>query len=464
MRFKLQVLHASTKFADEVNIPALGKVVSSQLIDHVLDTTGAREIRSRKLSAAFCIWFCIALNLFSDEPYQHVLSKLVKGVRYIWPDPNLKLPVKSALCAARYRLGVKPVVELFHQTSKPLADLSVAGAFLFGLQLMAIDGSTEDLADTPENVAYFGRPGSARGKSAFPQAQIVYLSECCTHVITDAGIWPVHTCERVGGRRLLRSVHRGMLVMIDIGFFSYLMAEKIVHERDAHLLARVGAHMLLEPVEILQDGSYTAYIYPSDYHRRKAGERMLVRVIEYTISDPQRPGYGVIHRLVTSLLNPEQAPALDLVCAYHERWEIEIAIDEIDTHQRDMGTPLRSRKPQGVIQEFYALLIAFNAICALRLQAALFAGVDPDRISFVVTLRKLCESVDQFQQTNHKQHPLLFERLLQDIGREKLSPRRNRSNPRVVKRKMSNFLLKRDQHRQWLQPTTNFRDAILLVK
>jgi len=190
---------------------------------------------------------------------------------------------------------------------------------------------------------------------------------------------------------------------------------------------------------------------------------MLVRVIEYTISDPQRPGYGVIHRLVTSLMNPEQAPALDLACAYHERWEIEIAIDEIDTHQRDVGTPLRSRKSQGVIQEFYALLIAFNAICALRLQAALFAGVDPDRISFVVTLRKLGESVDQFQQTNHKQHPLLFERLLQDIVREKLSPRRNRSNPRVVKRKMSNFLLKRDHHRQWLQPTTNFRDAILLV-
>jgi hypothetical protein len=159
------------------------------------------------------------------------------------------------LCAARYRLGVKPVVELFHQTSKPLADLSVAGAFLFGLRLMAIDGTTEDLADTPENAAYFGRPGSARGKSAFPQAQIVYLSECCTHVITDAGIWPVHTCERVGGVRLLRSVHSGMLVMIDIGFFSYLMVEKITRERGAHFLARVGAHMLLEPVEILHDGT-----------------------------------------------------------------------------------------------------------------------------------------------------------------------------------------------------------------
>jgi hypothetical protein len=464
MRFKLQVLDAAAQFADEVNIATLSKVITPRLIDKVVDHTGRREQRRRKLSAGFCIWFCIALNLFADEPYQHVLSKLVKGLRYIWRHPNLKLPVKSALCTARYRLGVAPMVELFHQTAKPLADLSVAGAYLFGLRLMAIDGATETLADTPENVACFGRHTTARGASAFPQAQIVYLSECCTHAIVDAGIWPLHTSERVGGLRLLRSVEPGMLVMIDIGFFSYDMVHNILFIRGAHVLARVGAHMMLKPVTRLNDGSYTAYIYPSDYRRRKAGERLLVRVIEYTVSDPNRPGYGIIHRLVTSLLNPDQAPALDLACAYHERWEIELAIDEMDTHQREAGAPLRSRKPLGVIQEFYALLIAFNAICALRLQAALFAGLDPDRISFVVTLRKLCESIDQFQQTAPRQRPWLFKRLLQDIANERLLPRRCRSNPRVVKRKMSNFLLKRDYHRQWPQPATGFRDAIQILK
>jgi hypothetical protein len=464
MRFKLQVLHASVQFAEKVNIPTLSKIISSRLIEQVLAQTGKREQRCRKISAAFCIWFCIALNLFSDEPYQHVLSKLIKGLRYIWPDPNLELPVKSALCAARYRLGVTPMVELFHQTAKPQADLGVAGAFLFGLRLMAIDGSTELLADTPENVAYFGRHTTGRGTSAFPQAQVVYLSECCTHAIVDAGIWPLHTSECVGGHRLLRSLEPGMLAMIDRGLFSYTMADRIVHKRGAHFLARVGAHVTLKPVEYLKDGSYTAYLYPSDYRRKKAGERMLVRVLGYTLSDPKRPGYGVIHRLVTSLMNPDQAPALDLIEAYHERWEIELAIDEMDTHQREAGVPLRSRKPLGVIQEFYALLIAFNAICALRLQAALFAGVDPDRISFVVTFRKLCESVDQFQQTSKAQRPLLLKRLLQDIADEKLPPRRRRINPRVVKRKMSNFLLKREQHRQWPQPATSFRDAIQLLK
>ena len=319
------------------------------------------------------------------------------------------------------------------------------------------------MADTPENVAVFGRHSGARGDSAFPKAQIVYLSECCTHVILDAGIWPLLTSERVGGLRLLRSVRPGMLVLIDRGFFSYLMVEKIIRERGAHVLARVSAHVTLKPVEHLKDGTYTAYIYPSDYRRKRAGERMLVRVIEYTLNDPQRPGHGVVHRLVTSLLDPDQYPALELICAYHERWEIEIAIDEMNTHQRQLGTPLRSRKPLGVIQEFYALLVAFNAICSLRLQAAQFAGIDPDRISFVVTLRKLCESIDQFQQTAKKQRPLLFQRLLQDIASEMLPERRNRSNPRVVKRKMSNFLLKRDEHRFWLQPATDFRDAIALL-
>jgi hypothetical protein len=251
-----------------------------------------------------------------------------------------------------------------------------------------------------------------------------------------------------------------MLVTLDRGLISYEMADEIVNKRGAHFLARVSGLWTLKPVQYLPDGTYLAYIYPSDYRRRKAGEKMLVRVIPYTLKDPNRPGNGVVHRLITSLLDPQQAPALDLVCAYHERWEIEIAIDEIDTHQRDAATTFRSKTLTGVIQEFYALLVAYNAICSLRLKAAELDGVDPDRISFMVTLRALCDSIDQFQQTDPAQVPLLFERLLRDIAREKLPPRRNRSNPRVVKRLNQGFLIKRDQHRNWPQPSTTFRDAI----
>lgn len=464
MGFKLRVLKATTKFSCEVNIHAINQVVSPQLIDNILDNTGKREQRLRKLGAAAVVWFCIALNLYVEEPYQTVLDKLVKGLRYIWRDPNLKLPGKSALCAARQRLGAAPLVALYRQTAKPLADLSVAGAYRFGLRLMAIDGTVENLPDTPELVAHFGRHPGPRGDSAFPQAQIVYLTECCTRAVCDAGIWPIGSDERAGARRLLRSVSPGMLLLLDRGQACYDTLDLIVKQRDAHFLARVSAHWILKPATILPDGTYLAYIYPQDYRRKKAGERLLVRVITYTISDPDRPGYGLTHRLITSLLDPQVAPAHDLVCAYHERWEIEIAIDEIDTHQRQLAPTFRSRTVPGVIQEFYALLIAYNAICSVRLEAAQFAGVDPDRISFVVTLRKLCDSLDQFQQTAPQQLPQLVRRLLEDIARAKLPQRRNRSNPRVVKRKMSNFLVKRDHHRNWPQPNTTFREAIELVK
>jgi hypothetical protein len=164
---------------------------------------------------------------------------------------------------------------------------------------------------------------------------------------------------------------------------------------------------------------------------------------------------------VTTLLDPEAYPILDLICAYHERWEIEITLDEIDTHQRLLPGPLRSRKPVGVIQELYGLLIAHYIIRACMVQAAHQAQLDPDRLSFIGAVRVLRNALPEFQMTAPEQLPALYQRLLRDIARKRLPPRRLRSNPRVVKRKMSNFKLKRAEHRAWPQPTgRSFRVAI----
>jgi hypothetical protein len=187
----------------------------------------------------------------------------------------------------------------------------------------------------------------------------------------------------------------------------------------------------------------------------------LVRVIEYTLTDPHLPGYGEVHRLVTTLLDPEVYPILDLVCAYHERWEVEITIDEIDTHQRLLPGPLRSLKPVGVIQELYGLLIAHYILRALMHEAAQQTNLDPDRLSFVGAIKVLQKAVPEFQMTAPEQLPALYQRLLHDIARKRLPPRRLRSNPRVVKRKMSNFKLKRAEHLAWPQPSAHsFREAI----
>jgi hypothetical protein len=251
-----------------------------------------------------------------------------------------------------------------------------------------------------------------------------------------------------------------MLVMWDRGLHDYDMLIH-THQRGAHILSRLPAHVKPEIVQPLTDGSYLAYLRPSDYQRRKNGERLLVRVIEYTLTDPDLPGYGEIHRLVTTLLDPEAYPILDLICAYHERWEAEITIDEIDTHQRLSSGPLRSLKPVGVIQELYGLLIAHYIIRALMHEAAQQAHLDPDRLSFVGAVRVLQRAVPEFQMTAPQQLPALYQRLLRDMARKRLPKRRLRSNPRVVKRKMSNFKLKRAEHLTWPQPVTrSFREAI----
>jgi hypothetical protein len=177
--------------------------------------------RERKLTLMLTVWLVIALHLYPTVSIGGVLRKLARGLRFVWPDPSIRLPKDSALAYRRAQLGARPIVALFHQVCQPMATPQTRGAFLFGLRLMALDGTVEDVPDTPANAAYFGRHTSARGAGAFPQVQGVYLVECGTHAVIEAGFWPCHTSERVGGFRVLRALRRGMLVMWDRGFHDF---------------------------------------------------------------------------------------------------------------------------------------------------------------------------------------------------------------------------------------------------
>ncbi len=462
MGFRLREIEAESKFCREFSIDAMERVVPSGEVRAVLSDVGVSEQRERKLNMVVTVFIVICMGLYSHLSIGKVLQQLAKGLRYIWPDPEYAVAKDSAISYRRYQLGARPIVELFRRICRPIATEETPGAFLFGLRLMAIDGTTEDLADTPENNAVFGRPGSGRGESAFPQMRGVYLTECGTHTIVDAGFWPLETGERTGGFRMLRSLTAGMLVMWDRGFHDYDMVAD-ARKRGAHVLGRLPAHVKPRSILTLPDGSQLAYIYPSAPQRRRRGEHLLVRIITYTIKDPALPGYGETHRLLTTLLSHQLYPALDLACAYHERWEIELVIDEIDTHQRLAQGPLRSQKPVAVIQEAYGLLIAHFVIRFLMHEAACLAGIDPDRLSFTHALELVRNAVDQFQITAREQLDALYRRLLNDIANGRLPKRRIRSNPRVVKRKMSKFLKKRPEHKHWPQPQLPWQDAIVLI-
>jgi hypothetical protein len=370
MGYRIREIEAEGELSQAITVDTIAEIVPTEAIRETIEQCGVREQRMRRLPAELVVVMCIAMNLFWELSLSYVLVRLSKGARLLYDAGVNQLASKSSISEARYRLGAKVLEMLFKRVCCPLATHETKGAFAFGLRLVAIDGTTETMPDTPANATYFGRSSGKRGDSAFPQVQCVYMCECGTHAIFDAGFWPYHVNERVGGHRLLRSVTAEMLVMWDRGFHDFEMVLG-VRQRQGQVLSRLPAHVKPTWVATLPDGSWLGYIYPRDYQRRKHGEHLLVRIIEYEIDDPNRPGHAQHHRLLTTLLDPDLYPVLDLVCLYHERWEIEIAIDEIDTHQRLLPRPLRSLHPVGVIQELYALLIAHFVVRAVMHKAAL---------------------------------------------------------------------------------------------
>lgn len=442
-------------------LEAVSDVFPRATLEAVIDACGVREQRCRKLPALMTLLVCIAMNLFADEALPHVFRCLVSGLRWLWPTSQPLTVTSGGLCQARARLGAQPLVTLFHTVCHPLATPTTPGAFLFGYRLMALDGTTLDLPDTPANEAAFGRPGSNRGRSAWPQAQVVALAECGTHALCDAGVWRCDASERHAVQRLLRSLTPEMMVLWDRGLHSFdLIVQTLA--RNAQLLGRLPSNVNPERVQPLADGTQLVRLRPSDNARRRAGEAVVVRLIRYTLDDPPRPGYQTEHRLITSLLDPHQAPAAELVMAYHSRWEFELGVDELVTHQRP-PQPLRSHTPVGVIQESYGLFLAHYLVRAVMVDAASTVDLAPTRLSFLTTLRLIREALPDFQRSAPCEHERILQRLLADVVAAKLPLRANRSNPRVVKRKMSTFRVKTPAHRHWPQPTKSFRDAIVLL-
>jgi hypothetical protein len=462
MSFTVREIDPKSKFCHELRMEALQAVIPQETIQRILTEQHAQAARERKLTMTVVVWVVIVMHLYARVAIGDLLAKIGHGLRFLWPTEPAALPVPSALTYRRYQLGARPLVALFHAICRPLATPATRGAFLGGLRLMALDGNTKDLPDTPENERAFGRHGSDRGQAAFPQLLLVLLTECGTHAVVDAGCWPCRTSERLGARRLLRAVGPGMLLLVDRGLYSAALVVQ-TRRRRAHLLFRVPAGVKFLPLHRLADGSTLVWLEETTATGKKTGKRRRMRLIEYTLTDPARPGYGERHRLLTSLLDPEAFPARELAAAYHERWEIEISIDEQETHLQLLAQPLRSRKPVGVIQEVYGLLLAHYALRALMHQAALSVDMDPDRLSFVHALRVIEDAISDLEMAAPARLGGHWARLIGDIAAGRLPERRSRSNPRVVKRKMSKFPLKRAEHRHPPRLRGSFRDAVALI-
>ena len=451
------------RLSDRVALGVLTATFPRRLVDEVIEVTGRREQRNRLLPAHLTVYYVLAMTLFSSSGYEEVMRSLTEGLAWASDGrEEYELPSQVAISKARTRLGPEPLAELFSQACVPLATPTTPGAFYRQWRLVSIDGTTIDVADTPANAGVFGRAGTGRGDgSAFPQVRVVALGECGTHAVIAAVMDSYAVVEQTLAKRLVVSLQPGMLCLADRGFTAHPLFSSAA-ATGAALLWRAKKNAVLPVLERLPDGSFLSELVASpDKYRRE--DVLLVRVVGYAIDDESRPGaIGTTYRLLTTILDPTQAPADELATLYAQRWEIESIFDELKTHQRGPRVVLRSRTPEGVYQEAWGYLCVHYALRALIHDAADRGDLDPDRISFTKALHAARRSVRAGLSGTANLSTALH-RAVTELLHPLLPKRRLRANARVVRRKMSNYNLKRATHRDWPTPTLPIGNAIHIL-
>jgi hypothetical protein len=387
-------LPAGSRITDYISLGVITKFFPPDKVREVLKQTGRASVRERDLPAHVVVYYVIALALYMRSSYREVLRCLLEGVQWLLdPSAAVKVAGKSGISQARSRLGPEPLKELYETSVAPIAEKRTKGAWYREWRLVSLDGSTLDTADTVENERAFGRPGASRGTSAFPKIRFVALLENGTHVLWAARMSKYATDEITLAQDVVPALSKGMLCLADRFFPSYRLWQAAART-GADLLWRTRQNARLDVDQRLPDGSYLSRIYASTSDRRNQRKGIVVRVIDYRLKDVT--GAEPIYRLITTILDPTQAPAKELAALYHERWEIETALDELKTHLRGAQIVLRSKTPELVEQEFWGLLMAHFAIRGLMHEAALRADEDPDRLSFLHSVRVVQRRMARF--------------------------------------------------------------------
>jgi hypothetical protein len=392
---------APRPFVDGISIGVLTRTFHRDLVDDVLQHTHRTGQRTRLLPGRVTVYFVLALCLFCEEAYEEVMRKLVGGLKFLgnWSG-DWRVPTSSAMTQARTRLGEAPLAELFDRVAVPLARPGTTGAWFHGLRVMAVDGVVLDVPDTPDNAAAFAKSGSGAEPGPFPQLRLVGLAECGTHAIVAAAFESRAVDERALFARLIGDLTPDMIVLCDRGFYSYQLWQQAA-ATGAQLLWRLKNDLTIPVLRVLPDGSYLSELVPRRIknehrrgHRRHIPDdvRIPVRVIEYALTN--RDGGTDTITVMTTILDHETASAAELAALYQQRWEFELTLDEVETHQMPATRLLRSRAPELVRQEIWALLLTHYAVREFMREAADDIGDDTDRLAFIRAIRVIRRQVE----------------------------------------------------------------------
>ena len=428
-------LDAVAEYADGDRLEGLKRHIDPIWIEEALAWSGTATLRRRRLPAEQVLWLVIGMGLMRDAPIERVVDKLELAI----PDRKRTLVAKSAISQARRRLSDDPLAYLFAVSAAEWSGRSAESHQWRGLKLYGLDGTTMRVADSPENRATFGGQGAGggRGESGYPLVRVVAMMALRSHVLGAFRFADYATGETTLARGIWNEVPENSLVIVDRNF---LVKKDLIHletSGNRHWLSRTKVNTKWAIQEKLGKDDY---LVEWDVHETGLPSTWTLRAIHYTKKGFPRA------TLLTSLLDPEKYPADELIALYHERWETEIGYDEVKTHLLDRQEAIRSKTPEGVRQELWGIAIAYNLVRVEMERAAAEAGVPPTRISFVASLAMIR---DEFMwlaspRVTPGAIPASLQRLRKHLKRLVLPPRRpERSYPRAVKLKLSNYPRKR---------------------
>jgi hypothetical protein len=431
-----QAFHLAATFASPPTLEDFRRRIDPTWIDEALVASGTATVRRRRLPAEQVIWIVLGMGMFRDRPIEDVVSKL-----------DLALPgvgstvARSSVSQARDRVGSEPIRWLFERSAAVWSASSAAAHEWRGLKLYGIDGSTVRVPDTPENRAAFGGQSGREGsESGYPMVRIAALMVLRSHLLAACNFGSYEANEIQYAWPLLDAIPSNSLTILDRGFFGARFLMAIEGGKNRQWLTRARSDLKFRVIKKFARGDELIEVKVSDHARRRdpsLPKDWQMRAVRY-----RRKGFPS-QVLLTSLRNPDEYPATELVELYHERWELELGYDEIKTELLDREETIRSRKSEGVKQELWGILLAYNLVRLEMARIAAEADVEPTRISFVEALRLIRDEWEWLSVTSPGAVPKRLETMRRNIKRYVLPPRRPRSFPRAIKIKMSSYDRKR---------------------